>query len=337
MTGASVAAGYARLLVDYLRGRASGAALSAGQAARIEAIAASAARDAHAPTSRAEWLATIAALGEQAGDPALPLKIGAAFQLRHLGLAGHVLINCTTLGEAGRQVVRYNRLMGDVGNSQLVRRGAWVEDIFQWPEAGPPPAALEQLWAAATVTLGRWLSGRDDLTWQAHFRFARPRDLNEYERIFGTAPRFGESVTKLVFPAEVLDLPIATGNPELRVIAEAQAASALKALDSEPEILRRTRRAIEQRLGSEHAALDDIAAMLGMSGRTLHRRLADCGCNFRELADAVRRARAEALLRDPAVALAEIAFLLGYREQSNFQHAFKRWTGRTPGEFRGGL
>ncbi len=336
MTGASVAAGYARLLSDYLRGQAPGAPLTVGQAARIEAIVASAASDAHAPTSRAEWLAMIAALGEQAGDPALPLKIGAAFQLRHLGLAGHVLINCTTLGEAGRQVVRYNRLMGDVGNSQLVRRGAWVEDIFQWPEAGSPPAALEQLWAAATVTLGRWLSGRDDLTWQAHFRFARPRDLAEYQRIFGTAPRFGEPVTKLVFPAEVLDLPIAMGNPELRVIAEAQAASALKALDSEPEILRRTRRAIEQRLGSEHAALDDIAAMLNMSGRTLHRRLADGGCNFRELADAVRRARAEALLRDPAVALAEIAFLLGYREQSNFQHAFKRWTGRTPGEFRAG-
>lgn len=340
MTGASVAAGYARLLSDYLRGQAQGASLSAGQAAWIEAIdasAASAASDAHAPTSRAEWLAMIAALGEQADDPALPLKIGAAFQLRHLGLAGHVLINCTTLGEAGRQVVRYNRLMGDVGNSQLVRRGDWVEDIFQWPEAGAPPAALEQLWAAATVTLGRWLSGRDDLTWQAHFRFARPRDLSEYERIFGIAPRFGQPVTKLVFPASVLDLSIATGNPELRVIAEAQAASALKALDSEPEILRRTRRAIEQRLGSEHAALDDIAALLGMSGRTLHRRLADCGCNFRELADAVRQARAERCLRDPTIPLAEIAFLLGYREQSNFQHAFKRWTGQTPGEFRARL
>ena len=234
-------------------------------------------------------------------------------------------------------MVRYNRLMGDVGNSHVIRRGARAEDIFEWPEAGPPPPALEQLWAAATVTLGRWLSGRDDLSWQAHFRFAQPRDLREYQRIFGLAPRFGEPVTKLVFPASVLDLPIAMGNPELRVIAEAQAASALKALDSEAEILRRTRRAIEQRLGGEHAALDDIAALLGMTGRTLHRRLADCGCNFRELADAVRRARAEALLRDPAISLAEIAFLLGYGEQSTFQHAFKRWTGQTPGEFRGAL
>ncbi len=334
MTGASLSAGYARLLCDYLRGQAAGAALSAGQAAQIEAIAAHAASDAHAPTSRADWLAMITALEEQSADPALPLRIGASFQLRHLGLAGHVLINCTTLGEAGRQVVRYNRLMGDVGTSQLVRRGASVEDIFQWPEAGPPPAALEQLWAAATATLGRWLSGRDDLHWEPHFRFAQPRDITMYEQLFRATPRFGQTVTKLVFPASVLDLPIATGNPELRVIAEAQATSALKALDSEPEIQRRTRQAIEQRLGSEHAGLDDIALLLGLSGRTLHRRLAECSCNFRELADAVRCTRAKSHLRNPAVPLAEIAFLLGYREQSTFQHAFKRWTGKTPGEFR---
>jgi AraC-like DNA-binding protein len=245
-----------------------------------------------------------------------------------------VLINCCTLGEAGRQVVRYNRLMGDVGSSHLRVRGECAEDVFQWPEQAPPPPALEQLWAAATVTLGRWLSGRNDLVWQAHFRCPAPRDQADYLRIFRQPPCFGERETKLVFPARVLDLPIAMGNPELRVIAEAQAASALEALDREPELLRRTRQLIDQRLGSEQASLEEIAAQLGFSVRTLHRRLADCGHRFREMVDETRCARAKTLLRDPNVSLAEVAFMLGYGEQSSFQHAFKRWTGQTPGEFR---
>ena len=145
----SVSASYARLLFDYLRalGHNPATALPAAQVAEIEAI------EAHALTSRAEWLEMIASLAGQTDDADLALKIGEAFQIRHLGLAGHVLINCSTLGEAGEQVVRYHRLMGDVGSSRVHRRGEWVEDSFVWPEQGPPPPAFEQLWAAATVTL----------------------------------------------------------------------------------------------------------------------------------------------------------------------------------------
>ena len=71
-----------------------------------------------------------------------------------------------------------------------------------------------------------------------------------------------------------------------------------------------------------------------MSTRTLHRRLEEHGRSFRDVISEVRRARAEAYLRSPAISLAEVAFLLGYSEQSTFQHAFKRWAGVTPGEFR---
>lgn len=329
----TISTAYARLLFDYLRalGRNPASILPAAQVAEIET------NHSHAQTSRTAWLEMIASITAQSDDPNLALKIGEAFQVRHLGVAGYVLISCATLGEAGQQVVRYYRLMGDVGSSQVHRRGEWAEDIFQWTEAGLPPPVLEQLWAAATVTLGRWLTGCNDLAWEAHFRFPRPADISAYERIFQGTLHFGQPATKLVFPAHVLELPIAMGNPELRTMAEAQAAAILKALETEPEILRRTRLLIEQRLGIGRASLDEVAPMLGLSARTLHRRLAECGCSFRELVDTVRRTRAEVFLRNPTVTLAEIAFLLGYSEQSTFQHAFKRWTGQTPGEFRTGI
>ncbi|MBV8063567.1 MAG: helix-turn-helix transcriptional regulator, partial [Nevskia sp.] len=68
--------------------------------------------------------------------------------------------------------------------------------------------------------------------------------------------------------------------------------------------------------------------------RTLQYRLEQLGLSFREVLDQVRCAHAEQLLRNPRICLAEVAFLLGYSDQANFQHAFKRWLGVSPGEYR---
>jgi AraC-like DNA-binding protein len=190
------------------------------------------------------------------------------------------------------------------------------------------------LWAAATVTLGRRLTGRPDLRWNADFRWPRPANLQSYERLFGGELRFSQAQTRLLFPAWVLDLPIATANPELREQAESLALQEVQAQEREPEILRRTRLLIGQQLAAGRASLDAVAPLLGLSSRTLHRRLNDCGYSFRLLTDEVRQSRAERFLSNPAVPLAEIAFMLGYAEQSSFQHAFRRWTGLTPGEYR---
>jgi AraC-like DNA-binding protein len=326
----TISAAYARLLFDYLRalGLAPSSVLPASQVAEIEA------KDSHALTSRANWLGMLGRITGHTDDPDLALKVGEAFRIRHMGVAGYVLVNCATLGEAGQQFGRYHRLMGDVGRSRVHRLGDRAEDIFEWTGEEAPPPAMDQLWAAATVNLGSWLTGRDDLAWEAHFRFPRPARIAEYERIFRSTPLFDQPATKLTFPAWVLDLPIAMGNPDLRRMAELQAEGALMALEGEPGLLRRTRLVIAENLGLGRASLDQVAPALGLSPRTLHRRLADHGCSFRDLTDAVRRSRAESYLRNPDISLVEIAFMLGYTEQSTFQHAFKRWTGQTPGEFR---
>ncbi len=321
---------YACLLFDYLRalGVEPGSVLHPSQVLELEA------HEAHAPTPRDEWLGMLAQIAGRHDDPDLPLKIGAAFELRHLGLAGYVLLSCATLGEVGGQIGRYYRLMGDMGGSRVHVDGEWAEDVFEWPEAGAPPAVLEQLWAAATVTLGRWLTARPDLRWSAHFQMRRPAHVQLYERIFGGDLHFDQSQTRLVFPAWVLDLPIAMADPELRERAEAMALQEIRTQEREPEILRRTRLLIGQQLAAGRASLEAVAPMLGLSSRTLHRRLGECGRSFRELLDEVRRSRSERFLRHPSLPLAEIAFMLGYTEQSSFQHAFRRWTGMTPGEYR---
>jgi len=78
----------------------------------------------------------------------------------------------------------------------------------------------------------------------------------------------------------------------------------------------------------------DIASQLGMSGRTLQRRLSDKGASFQSLVDLARRELAEQLLKDTDYSLAEVAFLTGFAEQSGFTRAFKRWAGQTPRSYR---
>jgi AraC-like DNA-binding protein len=77
-----------------------------------------------------------------------------------------------------------------------------------------------------------------------------------------------------------------------------------------------------------------VARRLRVSPRQLQRRLAEEGTSFRELRHALRRSLATSYLEDDRLAIAEVAFLLGFSGSSSFHHAFKRWTGKTPAAFR---
>jgi AraC-like DNA-binding protein len=80
--------------------------------------------------------------------------------------------------------------------------------------------------------------------------------------------------------------------------------------------------------------LERIARQLGRSERTLRRQLADEGAAYRSIVDNVRRARADVLLADASVSLAEVAFALGFSEHAAFSRAYKRWTGVSPMDAR---
>jgi len=322
----AVSADYASALFDYLTSR--GLPPASPTSTRPNA---GVARDSAIPLEH--WLTLLDEALSVTGDPDLALKIGESFRVKHLGFVGYVLMTCSTLREAVAQGSRYNHLVGGVGGTRLVRRDATAELRFEWAASIPPPAT-ERIFAAATATLSRWLSDRPDLRWDVCFRCERPRDLRYHERVFGGVFRFAESQTKLVFPAWYLELPVAMANPEVHALVVTQAEALLGEPSAESEFLRRVETAMTRDLATGRVSLASVARALRTSSRTLHRRLEEHGRSFREVISEVRRARAEAYLRSPAISLAEVAFLLGYSEQSTFQHAFKRWVGVTPGEFR---
>ncbi|WP_162932379.1 AraC family transcriptional regulator [Solimonas sp. K1W22B-7] len=292
------------------------------------------ASDARTQMPLSEWVAIMEGAVHVSGDPDLALKAGAGIKPGQLGLLGHVLMSCATVGEAIRQAGRYLRLLHAIGGAEPVIRDGQLEVPMSWTDGTLPSPLIAQFRLAACAGMGRWLTGLPELRMDAWFQFPAPQDLSIYQRVFGGRLHFDQAQTKLAHPVDYLQLPVAMADPAMQQLAQAQAETLLRELATESAFLQELDAVLTRGLPLGRVSLAETAAALRLSTRTLHRRLEEEGTAFRAELDRVRRRIAETLLRDPRVTLADIAFLLGYTEQSTFQQAFKRWTGKTPGQYR---
>jgi AraC-like DNA-binding protein len=169
---------------------------------------------------------------------------------------------------------------------------------------------------------------------RVEFGHARPADVREHERIFECPVVFGASASRLVVAREVWDMPRAGGNPALFSVLETHARMLLDHLPRPVDVVGRVREAIQAELHGGHPDLETIARQLAMSPRTLQRRLQAHGVAFNDVVDEMRFEAAKSYLAQGDIAGSEVAFLLGFAEQSSFNRAFKRWSGRTPSEYR---
>ena len=125
-----------------------------------------------------------------------------------------------------------------------------------------------------------------------------------------------------------------TANPEVAVATERLTLEYLARLDR-GDIVAQVRSRIRDSLPAGTPTQAEVARVLALSARTLHRRLEEAGTSFTALLDETRRALAEEYLRRTDFSVAEVAYLLGFAEASSFNRAFRRWTGRAPGDARG--
>lgn len=160
-----------------------------------------------------------------------------------------------------------------------------------------------------------------------------PADPAPYVRELGLCPAFGQADNRVVFERRFLDLPLPGANPEVARACEEQC----RALLARRQVRGGLAGRIRDRLLRTPGHLPDmqtLAMELHLTVRTLRRRLDDEGSSYRLLLDEVRQALAEELLATGAIRLEEIAERLGYGEVSNFIHAFRRWKGMTPRQYR---
>jgi AraC-like DNA-binding protein len=165
------------------------------------------------------------------------------------------------------------------------------------------------------------------------FAHARPSYSDEYERLFQRPVEFAQESTGIVFRAELLERKLGAPNPALYLELDRQAHNLCERLLSDDSVRSRVAQYIRESL-PELPGMPQAANVLGLSERSLRRRLAEEGCTYSSLAETIRLELARQRLNDATRPLKEIAAELGFSEISAFHRAFKRWTGHTPAEFR---
>lgn len=267
------------------------------------------------------------------GDSALPVRYGEIISVDDFGALGLALKTASTLREALTRLARYILVLSDSLEYQLVDVVGGADFVLHRPGHRRGARLANECAIAAIVSLLRQIAPRGVLPTSVSFSHPPPDSIEAHEAFFGCPVRFEAGVNAILVSDAIL-------NTRTRLADEGLSAFILATLDSMKTA--RTQRALPTQLRSAITdALPDgrptrgqIARQLGMSERTLHRRLADHGETFQSIVARAQREAAESLLADRSSSLAEVAFLTGFSDQSAFTRAFKRWTGRTPLNFR---
>ncbi len=286
------------------------------------------------------YLALLDAAGNLLADPFFGLHVGERMRLATYAGYGPVLCTCKDFRTAVLQTARFEGLAHDLGRSELVENGEVAHYRWHSPWLGEAGARhlVESVAAGIRVTAD-WLAGGPVPMMDISFKHAAPEGLplDEYQRIFRAPLQFGAPANEARFVAAFLDLPIANADvtlfPALTQAVEERLLAHQRSLE-EPPIVQAVRERIQSQLMRDAARLPEVATALGVTVRTLQRKLAEAEVTFSGLVDVTRRELAQRYLRDRSLSLAEIAFLLGFSEQSSFSHAFRAWFGGTPAAWR---
>lgn len=188
-----------------------------------------------------------------------------------------------------------------------------------------------EFWMTYVLRLSRALTGRELVPSMVSFLHHREGDTAEMQRYYGCALMFGMARDCIVFDSAEAELPNVTADPFLhRFLLEYYDDAAARRHSGQSSLRTRVENAITSRLPNGTAIIGNIASDLGMSSRTLSRRLAEEGSSFSSILDDLRSSLANRYLLDSELSISQIAWLLGYTEVSSFAHAFQRWTGRSP-------
>ncbi|HEY3064170.1 MAG TPA: AraC family transcriptional regulator [Methylomirabilota bacterium] len=273
------------------------------------------------------------AIAAHTTQPTIGLRLGKDVRAREFGLVGYVMVCSKTLGEALTRLDRYDRIVSDALNIELdAAAGAtWVRLHVQSPLQALRPAADARV--AALVSVCRELVGPLQLL-TVRLPYREPPHTAEYDEFFRAPVEFGSLATAFLVSADDLERPVAQCDETLAGYLDHLAQQLLVPADDRPTVRDQIRRRLWADLPDGVPDLTTLARGLGMSSRTLQRRLRDEGTTFHQVLVELRREAAPALLRDGRLAVSEVAFLLGYEDPSSFQRAFRDAFGVSPRVFR---
>jgi len=247
------------------------------------------------------------------------------------------MMSSSTLLDALDRQRRYQDLVGKVGRSELICEGDMATLQWDSPLAQRSRHAGEEH-LASWMSFARAMLGTGKRAFTASFVHAQPADISEHERIFDCELLFEQPCTAVSFPREYLSISLREKNPGLQQLLDSHAEQLLQQLaPTDDHAIDQVRKVISDFLIEGTPTIEQVAETLDTAPRSLQRKLSAAGWSYKELLDEVRKKLAIEYMRDGQLSILDIAYALGFSEQSPFQRAFKRWTGQTPGQYRSQL
>jgi len=267
-------------------------------------------------------------------DVDLGLHVAESLKPGDFHLLDYTSRTSATLGEGMRRLARYCQILNNAARIEIVREAHNSRLRFHF-------AVRSRQWAeftvAALVVGGRQATVSKWSPRAVRFSHRPPADCSEHRRIFAAPVHFECETNEIVIAHEALELPLRQADPALCTILETQLREAIRRLPRGERLVDRVVRVMSEELVEGNPSLESLARRMAASPRTLRRRLHEAGTSHRDLLDGLRRDLALRYLSERETCITDVAQLLGYSEASAFHRSFKRWTGKSPAEYRQGL
>ncbi len=266
------------------------------------------------------------------GNPCIGFEIGQVVHATNLHAVGYALQASATLREGLQRLVRYQRLISTAAEMDLVE----IDNTLQFQIDPSPGIDIgDDAAFTSTVQMCRDVTHEEFHPLSVHMMRPAPPCVDKLAEFFGCPVEYAADLDKIVFSKESVDEHLTRHNPAVAQASDEVARDYLANMDKK-DVVTRARVAIIDHLPDGEPNRKAVGSELAMSERTLARRLADRDYTFSSLVDEVRDQLAKEYLRQHRFSVTDVAFLLGFSDQSNFARAFKRWTSQSPTEFRAG-
>ncbi|MDH5671252.1 MAG: AraC family transcriptional regulator [Myxococcales bacterium] len=270
----------------------------------------------------------------QSGRRDLGLSMARFVRVEEYDATGYLIRHSPTLGAALERFSRYGRLVAEGLGFQIEPFGELLTLRRPRVEGRDGHPQIRELVSATCVLLARDLTACDLSPREVHFSHRAPDDTGLAREIFCAPLHYDSSFDGFVIEASLLETPIEGFDPRLSAILERQAEHLLAEQPERGDFLRDVRSVLAREIRGGNPNAEHVASELGLSQRTLSRRLRALGTSHQQELDQLRCELATRYLRHTDMEVAELSFVLGFSDASAFNRAFKRWMRVSPSEFR---
>ncbi len=283
--------------------------------------------------------AMLASITKRHALPLVGLHLANDIQPATFGPLGHIAQTCRTFGDVIDTAVRFSGLLSNIGQMTLTRRPGSVDLSWNCLAGGPAfrRQATEYV-LGALVRLSRFLlPNQRQFPVAVAFSHSAPETSGlrrAYFTFFNCPVHFDQPASMITIPVSALNTRMPYGDPQLKGLLEQHAAALMRQRHAPTNLVDDVRQLVKAMLADGAPSRETIAAQLGISSRSLHRKLELAGTHYGAELRAVRLELALELLRDSELPVREVSERLGFSTQQAFLKWFKQATGRTPGAFR---